>query len=97
MEAAGSLPAACSLHLCTSCFFFFVIWLEGADDEHCSGNYFRILNNSPVLCLQGEEAVSPPLELKIALNKQVLVEGKYTIIYQTPDPACVCECSIERA
>lgn len=78
-------------------FFFFVIWLEGADDEHCSGNYFRILNNSPVLCLQGEEAVSPPLELKIALNKQVLVEGKHTIIYQTPDPACVCECSIERA
>lgn len=26
-------------------------------------------------CWKGEEAVSPPLELKIALNKQVLVEG----------------------
>lgn len=49
-------------------------------------------------CLQGEQAVQLPLELEIALNEQVLVEGKHTIIHQNAASAfmCVCVCVWKR-
>lgn len=46
----------------------------------CS-DYSITTSNSHVLCLQGKEAEVTTLELKIALNEQVIVEGKHTIIH----------------
>ncbi|KAG7214573.1 hypothetical protein INR49_022967, partial [Caranx melampygus] len=42
------------------------------DKSRKADTRFNLINGG--MC-SGEEAVSPPLELKIALNKQVLVEG----------------------
>lgn len=74
------------LHHSTLCSF----WVLMTWHLICRGNYFTTLSNSLSCVCRAKEAVffftTTARELKIALNKQVIVEGKHTIIHQTAAP-----------